>query len=98
MSQVSQQSLPQALQLIYESGAFFVEVDLEIDARGQNCPMPLLKAKQGLRQLETGQQLRVLATDAGSLKDFVAFTELTAHQLSAFAEAENVFCYLIKKG
>ena len=47
-----------------------VEVDLELDLKGMNCPLPLLKAKQGLKQLRSGQVLRVQATDPGSVRDF----------------------------
>lgn len=69
----------------------------ELDARGLNCPMPLLKAKQALNTMVDGDCLRVLATDAGSVRDFKAFTDLSAHQLLSSEESEGVFIYLLKK-
>ncbi len=72
-------------------------VQLEVDARDLACPMPLLKARQGLRNLAQGELLRVLATDAGSLKDFVSFAQLTGQKLEAFDAQDGVYCYLIRK-
>lgn len=89
--------IPAALQAVVSEQAFFVPVSLQVDASGLNCPLPLLKAKQGLRQLAAGDLLRVLATDAGSLKDFVSFAELTGQGLEAFAEDDGVYCYVIRK-
>ena len=93
-----QHPIPDALLKIKQADAVSVIVDVEIDARGLNCPMPLLKAKQGLRNLQSGQVLRLLATDSGSLKDILAFSQLTPHRLVAFAVANDAFCYLIAKG
>ena len=61
------------------------------------CPLPLLKAKQALRDLDAGQVLRVLATDAGSVRDFQAYAKLSGQELLAFAEQDSVYCYLLKK-
>lgn len=72
-------------------------VDLEIDATGLTCPLPLLKAKQGLNQLSSGQCLRLTATDPGSVRDFHTFAELSPHQLIAFHEAEGTFVYVLCK-
>lgn len=72
-------------------------VDRELDACGLRCPMPLLKAKQALRDLAEGQLLRVLATDAGSVRDFQAYAQLSGQELLAFSEQNAVFCYLLKK-
>lgn len=72
-------------------------VQCELDARGLRCPMPLLKAKQALRDLAAGQLLRVLATDAGSVRDFQAYAQLSGQELLAFAEVDAVYCYLLKK-
>lgn len=69
----------------------------ELDARGMRCPLPLLKAKQALRDMPAGQVLRVLATDAGSVRDFQAYAQLSGQELLAFAELEAVYCYLLKK-
>jgi tRNA 2-thiouridine synthesizing protein A len=72
-------------------------VSSELDACGLRCPLPLLKAKQALRNLAAGELLRVLATDAGSVRDFQAFAQISGHGLVGFAEREAVFCYLLKK-
>ncbi len=69
----------------------------ELDTRGLRCPLPLLKAKQMLRDMAEGQVLRVLATDAGSVRDFQAYAQLSGQELMAFAELDGVYCYLLKK-
>ena len=76
---------------------FTVPVALELDARGLTCPLPLLKAKQALRNLTAGDILRVLATDAGSLRDFGSYAQLSGQTLLAAVEHDQVFCYLLKK-
>ncbi len=55
--------------------------DKEVDARGLNCPLPILRAKKALATMEGGQVLRVLATDPGSVKDFAAFAKQTGNDL-----------------
>lgn len=72
-------------------------VDHEVDARGMRCPMPLLKAKQALRDLAQGQVLRVIATDAGSWRDFQSYAQLSGHRLLAAVQEEGVYCYLLQK-
>lgn len=69
----------------------------ELDARGLRCPMPLLKAKQALRDMAVNELLRVLATDAGSVRDFQAYAQLSGQELLAFAEVDAVYCYVLKK-
>ncbi len=69
-----------------------------IDAKGLACPLPLLKAKQGLHQIEAGQYLMVLATDAGSVRDFHAFIEPSAHQMIEFSDEGTHYRYVIEKG
>lgn len=58
-----------------------MQIDKEIDTRGLNCPLPILKAKKALAELESGQTLKVVATDAGSLRDFQAFAKQTGNEL-----------------
>lgn len=58
-----------------------MQVDKELDARGLNCPLPILKAKKALAELQSGQTLRVISTDAGSLRDFQAFAKQTGNEL-----------------
>ncbi len=70
----------------------------EVDARGLQCPMPLLKAKRALNALASGERLRVLATDSGSQRDFSVFAEQSGHLLlSAETDADGVHCYLLQK-
>lgn len=69
----------------------------ELDARGLRCPMPLLKAKQALRDLAGGELLRVMATDAGSWRDFQAYAHLSGHVLLAAAQENGVYCYVLQK-
>ncbi len=58
-----------------------MNIDKELDARGLNCPLPILKAKKSLTDMRSGQLLRVVATDAGSLRDFQAFSKQTGNEL-----------------
>lgn len=58
-----------------------ISIDKEIDTRGLNCPLPILKAKKALGGMESGQLLRVVATDAGSMRDFQAFAKQTGNEL-----------------
>ncbi len=69
----------------------------EVDARGLDCPLPLLKAKQALNKLSSGERLRVLATDAGSVRDFRVFAEQSGHQLLESSERDGVYSYLLQK-
>ena len=58
-----------------------MQIDKEIDTRGLNCPLPILKAKKALAEMDSGQLLKVLATDSGSLRDFQAFAKQTGNEL-----------------
>ena len=58
-----------------------MDIHKEIDTRGLNCPLPILKAKKALADMESGQLLKVLATDVGSLRDFQAFAKQTGNEL-----------------
>jgi len=73
---------------------FFV---IELDARGLDCPLPLLKAKQALNKMPSGEQLRVQATDPGSQRDFQAFARQSGHTLRACDVADGVFIYILQK-
>ena len=72
-------------------------VDKEIDTRGLNCPLPILKAKRALTDMTSGQVLKVVATDAGSLRDFQAFAKQTGNELLSSAEAGGEYTFFIKK-
>lgn len=69
----------------------------EVDARGLTCPLPLLKAKQALNALQSGDELCVLATDPGSVRDFRVFAEQAGHLLLESSEQEGVFRYRLRK-
>lgn len=71
--------------------------DKELDARGLNCPLPILRCKKGLAEIESGQVLKVMATDPGSVKDFQAFCKQTGHELLSLEELENEFVFHIRK-
>lgn len=58
-----------------------MQIDKELDARDLNCPLPILKAKKALSDMLSGQTLRVVATDAGSVRDFQAFCKQTGNEL-----------------
>jgi tRNA 2-thiouridine synthesizing protein A len=73
-----------------------MQFDKELDARGLNCPLPILRAKKALADMQTGQVLRIVATDPGSVKDFEAFCKQTGHTLLNQSEAEKVYTFLMK--
>jgi TusA-related sulfurtransferase len=73
------------------------EYPVLVDATGLECPMPLLKAKRALNAMESGQRLRVLATDKGSVRDFQVFAEQSGNLLLSAEEADGVFSYLLEK-
>ncbi len=72
-------------------------VDVEVDARGMNCPLPILKAKKALSSMQSGQVLRVLATDVGSTRDFQAFARQTGNELVAQTENDGVIVHLLRR-
>ena len=74
-----------------------LQADREVDARGLNCPLPILRTKKALNDMASGQVLRVLATDPGSVRDFEAFAKQTGNQLLQFAEQDGVFSFLVKR-
>jgi tRNA 2-thiouridine synthesizing protein A len=71
--------------------------DLELDARGLNCPLPILRAKKALNSMSSGQILHVVATDPGSIKDFEAFARQTGNALIESNEVDGEFLFLVKK-
>lgn len=73
-------------------------VDQELDARGLNCPLPILRAKKSIAALGAGQVLRILATDPGSVKDFDAFCKQTGNTLLASNQSGGDYEFLIRKG
>lgn len=71
--------------------------DMELDARGLNCPLPILRAKKSINDLEAGQVLHIIATDPGSVKDFEAFCKQTGNELVSSGEENGEFTFDIKK-
>jgi tRNA 2-thiouridine synthesizing protein A len=69
----------------------------DVDARGLSCPLPILRAKRALADLDTGDVLRVQATDPGSERDFTAFAKQTGNELVAHGKHENVFYYFLRR-
>ncbi|MFM2399716.1 MAG: redox protein regulator of disulfide bond formation [Pseudomonadota bacterium] len=69
----------------------------EVDARGLNCPLPILRAKKALAEIQTGEVLRVLATDPGSVRDFTAFSRQTGNELIANGERDKTFIYYLRR-
>ncbi|WP_417582874.1 sulfurtransferase TusA family protein [Nitrincola sp.] len=78
--------------------SFNPEPDQLLDASELNCPLPLLKAKQALSKMDVGQLLQVIATDAGSVRDFKAYTDQSDHVLLQSFTDQNKFIYLIRRG
>lgn len=71
--------------------------DKELDARGLNCPLPILRTKKSLAEMQSGQVLKILATDPGAVKDFQAFAKQTGNELLSSTENGGEFHFLIKK-
>jgi tRNA 2-thiouridine synthesizing protein A len=73
------------------------EVAKELDTRGLNCPLPILRTKKGLTDLATGQVLRVVATDPGAVRDFEAFARQTGHALIHADTRGPEFVFYLRK-
>jgi tRNA 2-thiouridine synthesizing protein A len=71
--------------------------DKELDTRGLNCPLPILRTKKSLTDMAAGQVLKVLATDPGSVKDFQAFSKQTGNELLSSETISNEFVFFMKK-
>ncbi|MDR1967148.1 MAG: sulfurtransferase TusA family protein [Burkholderiaceae bacterium] len=69
----------------------------EVDARGLNCPLPILKAKKALAELQSGELLRVLCTDTGSVRDFQAFARQTGNELVAQTTEGGEFVHILRR-
>lgn len=70
----------------------------ELDARGLNCPLPILRAKKALNGMAAGEVLKIIATDPGSVKDFQAFATQTGNPLLDSSEVNSEFHFFLKKG
>jgi tRNA 2-thiouridine synthesizing protein A len=74
-----------------------VHFDKELDARGLSCPLPILKTKKALTDMVSGQVLKVVATDPGSIKDMQAFAKQTGNPLLSSAEGDKSYIFFLKK-
>ena len=74
-----------------------MNIDIELDTRGLNCPLPILKAKKALADMVSGQTLRVVATDGGSMRDFQAFAKQTGNELIEQRAARTDFIHVLKR-
>ena len=74
-----------------------MDFDKELDARGLSCPLPILKTKKSLNEITSGQVLKVVATDPGSVKDFDAFANQTGHTLLSSTQQDKEFIFYMKK-
>ena len=74
-----------------------MKIEKEIDTRGLNCPLPILKAKKSLNDMASGQLLKVVATDAGSVRDFQAFARQTGNELMEQQTVGQEFVHVLKR-
>ncbi len=74
-----------------------MQFDKELDARGLNCPLPILRTKKALTDMTSGQVLKIVATDPGSVKDFQAFSKQTGNPLLSSGEESKVFSFFMQK-
>lgn len=80
-----------------EHGISVHEFHREIDTRGLNCPLPILRAKKALAEMESGQVLRILATDPGSMRDFQAFARQTGNELLGQETMGKEYIHYLKR-
>lgn len=74
-----------------------MQYDKELDARGLNCPLPILRTKKALTDMASGQVLKILATDPGSVKDFQAFSKQTGNALLSSEVADKEFIFFMQR-
>jgi TusA-related sulfurtransferase len=74
-----------------------MQIDKEIDTSGLNCPLPILKAKKALSELQSGQTLKVIATDGGSIRDFQAFAKQTGNELVEQQTLGTTFVHVLRR-
>jgi TusA-related sulfurtransferase len=79
------------------SSSMQIQIHKEVDARGLMCPLPILRAKKALADMESGQILKVLATDPGSQRDFAAFAKQTGNEIVESSAHDKVFTFLMRR-
>lgn len=73
------------------------QADQELDARGLNCPLPILRTKKSIKELDSGQVLKVIATDPGAVKDFEAYCSQSGDELVEHSEDNGEYTFFLKK-
>ncbi|MBV8209607.1 MAG: sulfurtransferase TusA family protein [Burkholderiaceae bacterium] len=73
------------------------EYDREVDARGLACPLPILRAKKALAEMQSGQILKIVCTDRGSVRDFQAFAKQTGNDLLRQVTAETEYVHFLRR-
>lgn len=79
------------------TGLIVHEFDREIDTRGLNCPLPILRAKKALADMQRGEILKIVATDPGSMRDFQAFAKQTGNELLGQSEVDREFLHFLRR-
>ncbi|RZT95353.1 sulfurtransferase TusA family protein [Rivibacter subsaxonicus] len=74
-----------------------MQISKELDTRGLNCPLPILKAKKALADMVSGETLKVVATDPGSVRDFQAFSRQTGNELVEQQSADGIFVHVLRR-
>jgi tRNA 2-thiouridine synthesizing protein A len=85
------------LRSINQDQEIAMNFDKELDARGLNCPLPILRTKKALNDMQSGQVLKIVATDPGSVKDLQAFAKQTGNELLSQADANKEFTFYMKR-
>ena len=73
------------------------QADQELDARGLNCPLPILRTKKAIKELDSGQVLKIVATDPGAVKDFEAYCSQSGDELLEHSEDNGEYTFFLKK-
>jgi len=74
-----------------------MHIDKEVDTRGLSCPLPILKAKKALSELQSGQMLRLVSTDKGSIRDFQEFARQTGHELVEQQTVDKEYIHILRR-
>jgi tRNA 2-thiouridine synthesizing protein A len=74
-----------------------MDIQKELDTRGLNCPLPILKAKKALADMQSGDLLKVVATDPGSMRDFQAFAKQTGNELVEQTTLDKEFIHILRR-
>ena len=74
-----------------------IDFDQELDTKGLSCPLPILRAKKALAELASGQVLKIVCTDPGSIRDFKAFAKQTGNELLAQEASDELFIHFLRR-